>query len=446
VKLAVISCAALALAGAAAAPGQTNSGPGRYTLDDCIRIGLRTGGTAALARYDQAIAAAGVAQARAGVMPQVSMQGAYRRPDEVVNLQVGPFEIVTAAEDSYSAGVHISQALYPGAASRAGLRAAKHGATAADWGRADAEQRLIRDISIGFHDVLAAEVALDVRKESVVQAGLLLRETRGKFEQGTASEFDALRAKVDFSNESRSLMRAKNACEAARAGFARMLNLDGGAFELDGALEVGPAAETELDAMQRWAVANRPAMRAAEAALAAARDDLAATRASRMPGLAATLDYNWGQEMTPVGLGADYAWHWTAGLAAQWNFWDGGMTSAGIRRKLLEVEKARVELEELAKTTALEVRLTHLEMRNARDSLAGRDDDVKLAEKSLSIAESRYRTGSATYLDFAAANLALGTARLMRCQATRDCLAAEARLRYACGVGRGPLPGEGKRP
>jgi len=421
----VALCAMTCLAGA-----ETNA-VAVYTLDDCIRIGLRTSGAAALARFDQAIAGTLVGQARSQVMPQVSMNGSYTRIDEVDEVNFGIVRFATASENNTSAGMDVTQVIYPAGGTRSSIRAARYSKQAADWLRADAEQRIVRDIRSAFYDVLAARAALEVREESVLQVGLVMRQTRSRYRRGSASEFDKLRAEVDFANESRELIKARNQCEMAMVGLGRMLNLDGEKFDLDGKL-AADQAELDVDDLLRSAGA-RPSVQAMSATVRAIEKDFAAARLGRFPSLVAVMNYDWGNRFSIETLENEYEWHWAAGVAAEWSFWDGGRTAHLVRQKALELEKAKVELAELVKLARMEVQLAVLEMRNAEDTLEGREDEVKLAEKALEIANKSYDAGAASYLEFMDANLALSSARLAHVQALREHAGAMAGLKYACG-------------
>lgn len=402
------------------------------TLEDCVGVALRTGGAAALARYDQAIAGTLVGQAAAGLRPRVSVNGSYTRLDRVDDLDLGPARIATADENNASAGAHFSQVLCPGGGVHAALAAAKLGKRAADWTRADAEQRVIRDVRLAFYDVLAARSALKVQQEAVLQLGLAMRQTRIRFAEGTASEFDKLRSELDFANASRDLLRAKNDADTSMVALGRLLNMDLAAFDVTGELPLETVTADKAK-LQARAARERPTVLAMASAIEAAHKDLAAARGSRLPSLVALLNYDWGNRFSAAELENEFEWHWTAGLGMEWNLWDGGRTAQLLRQKMLELEKARVEYAELAKTARMEVSLAWLEMGNAVQALEGRREEAELAAKALEIARTSYEAGVATYLDFVEANVAAAAARLGIVQALRRHAAATARLKYACG-------------
>jgi len=424
--LAAISCCVSVL-------GDEEQETPAYTLDDCIRIGSRNSGTVVGARFDEAIAGSLLMQARSQVMPRLSMGGSYNRLDEAQEIDLGVTSVAMADINSANVQAQVSQVIYPNGLTRGSIRAARKSKVSATWSRIDVMARIKRDIRIGFYDVLLAEETLKVAQESVIQVGLKMRNEQARYREGAASEFDALRSRVQYDNEVRAMMRARNARDVALLNFKRLLNLDGEDFELEGSLVYEPV-ELDLEELQRRTEVRRPSVRALESAVQARRHEAASARASRLPGLVANLGYTWGNTSSFGAIGGeDWEWHWSAGLAMDWNFWDGGLTSHTVRQKTLEMEKMRAEMTEYRKRARLEVELGYLQMEDAVDLIESRSDDVVVAQRSLELARVRQETGGATYLDFSESNVALRSAQLAYLQAVHGHLSAVANMKYASG-------------
>ena len=105
-----------------------------------------------------------------------------------------------------------------------------------------------------------------------------------------------------------------------------------------------------------------------------------------------------------------------------------------VREKKLELEKANDALVDLNRLTDLEVKQAHLDMIAAKESIAGTDKGISLAESTMELARSRYEQGLVTHLEYTASSLALSRARFMRLQALCNHMNAVARLQYACGL------------
>ena len=425
------ACGFLLVVAAVAAPS-----PGEdvrtYTLEECIDIGLRSSGNLVRARFDEAIAAAVVSQVRARYLPHFSVSGSYARTDEAQDLALGPFEMPLGTRDRASVQAEISQPLMPAAPARAALQGAKRMRDAAYWGVVDGRGRIMRDVRRGFYDILLVREQLHVVEQSVIQLGLTLRQTEKRYDRGAAPKFEVLQAKVRYDNEVREMMTHRNALDTAVVRFKRLLNLDEAEFEIDGELLFEPV-DTNLEELLGRAGGDRPAVRALEENVFALRHDLQAAQGSRLPAVSSSFAWGWGNSSSLMPVGDAFDWYWNAGISLRWDFWDGGLTSGRVRQKTLEWERARVELAETQKTTRLEIQLAHIRMRNAREWIESRAEDVGLAEEALEIAKTRYEVGAGTFLDFSEANVAVTSARLGYIQAVHEHATAVAELKYASG-------------
>jgi outer membrane protein TolC len=406
----------------------------KYTLEECIEIGLEQSAAAANARRDQEISAAAVVQARSQALPHLSLRGAYNRLDELQEIPLdeeSPVELGTL--DNYSADITISQLLYSGGKVGAALRAAKTTRSFADWSRADTESILIKDIRVGFYDILQARAAAEVVEKSVSQLESLLAQTEERYRNGTVSEFDVITARVRLANEQPTLIQARNRYEVGTEVFKGLLNLDTASFEIEGELVCEPV-NADLQDLIESALLNRPALRVLEAVGQLRKEDLAAAKSGRYPSLAAMFTYNGANSYQFVSFDNNWEWHWNAGLVLQWDLWDGGLTAGTVREKKLELAKSRTDLEEMNKAVRLEVQTAFLDMKHALEAVEAGRGNVELAEKALAIARTRHEQGMATYLEFTDSNLALSRAGLAYSQSLRDHANAVARLKYACGL------------
>jgi len=411
---------------------QADEGRSQYSLDDCIRIGLAESAAAANAMRDREIADTRITQARSEAVPGVALSAGYTRLDEVEEIDFGDESVEMGSLNNYEVTAELNQLLYSGGRVGAALRAAGQSREYADWQQADIESALVRDIRVGFYNILFARAAVGVREESVAQLTALLEQTEDKFKRGTASEFDVITSRVELANEKPKLIRAVNVYDLALEAFRKLIHLDEDDAEFTGELVFEPL-EAELDALVGEALSSRPTLRRAEVLVCLREEDLTAARSGALPDLRAYFLYTGANSYRFVSFDDDWQWHWNAGVVCSWPLWDGGLTVGKVREKRLQVEKSRTDLDELVRAVRLEVRQAFLDMEYAEQAVETSRDNVELAEKALSIAGVRYEAGLATRLEVADANLALNSARLNWHLALRDHMAALASLEYACG-------------
>ncbi len=409
--------------------GTAMAEPPAYTLDDCLRFGLERAVPVINAERDRQIAEATMKKARAQGLPQIDLVGNFTRNDGTTM----PFITGAIKRNSYSGSVVASQTLYNGGKVFSAIRAAQayRGLTA--QAKAQQEAALIRTIHTAFNGILLAQANVAVQDASVKQLADFAKETRQKYDVGAASEFDWMTTQVRLANEKPKLVEARNVLAVAKERFRNLIVLDPEDFILNGHLEYQPFAPN-FTTLQSGAVSTRPDLLVQEKTIALRREDLKNSWSSYKPKVTADAIYS--QENPDRYNSTQDQWqdHWEAGITAKWTLFDGGSRRGEVLTKGLELAKEEANREELLRTVSTDVKSAWLDMLAARETITGTAENVKLAEKALEIAKTRYDAGLATYLEFTDSNLSLNTARLNYFQSLEKHLNAVVNLKYAAGI------------
>jgi outer membrane protein TolC len=402
-----------------------------FTLDECVEIGLEKAASALNARREELISGRRIEQVRAQILPQVKASGSYARMGEAPAFEFDGDRFETGREDVFAAGVEVSQLLYSGGSVGSALEAARLYREVAAAGVRQVENELVRDISVGFNAILLANEQVKVREASLAQLEDLLAQAQARYDQQTASEFDVLTARVRVANERPAVIEARKQAELARVTFRDLVQLGVSDFALDGKLAL-EASERSMAEWQALGLERRPELVELRNVIGMWQADVRAEQGGGLPQVRAFAGYR--GDNPPPGTGEDeWDWSWNAGVAVEWSVFDGLLRRNRVAEKRLEMEKAIETLADVERRIAVEIQAHYLDLRQAEETVAAGAETVELAEKGLEIAETRYRNGLATYLDFTDANLALSTARLTRLQALHDHMNALARLRAASG-------------
>jgi outer membrane protein TolC len=407
--------------------------PPVYTLEDCLRIGRERAVITANARRNLTAAGAGITQARSQAFPKLELKAGYTRIDEVAPIEFQGTSFSIAREENANAGAELSQLLYNGGQVSAALRAAKAFRRFSELAVRQAETALDRDIYTGFYDILRARAAVGVEQETVEQWRRFVEQAESRFRQQTVSEFDVLSARVRLANATPGLIAARNRLTLARESFRNTVHLDEGEFDLAGELHESPAAPV-FETLLAIAITNRPELRMQEQTVRLRREDLNSEKSRYQPTLRAFGNYMGSSASQYNPAQEDWEWHWTAGLTAEWNLFDGGDRYGAVLEKRMAYESAQATLDDYGRQVALEIRQACVDVADAKEAVAVARDNVGLAERALGIARTRYDQGVSTALEFTDSNLALSTARLTLVGALHRELTALARARYAAGL------------
>lgn len=403
-----------------------------FTLEECVEIGLERSGRLKNAFRDREIGNASVGEARSRLYPGVSVNASYLRTDELDKAEFGDQMIEMGALDQYSVSFLARQLLYSGGSVSAGLRAARDYSEMMDYEYARERAELIRDIHAGFADLLLLESVVEVHKQSVEQLRAMEKQADALFKNERASEFDVLNARVQVANALPDLISAENDFALAKASFRNLINLEEDEFSVEGKLEYKPFKAT-LEEITEAALVSRPEIMALERMVSLRSADVRAEQGAYQPSLYLTGNYSAQDPPGAMASGSGWEWRWTAGLEAQWTILDGGLRRHSVVKKKVEREKAKENLSILLQAVELEARRAFLKVAHAAEAVAVSGENVELAERSLEIAEARYKTGLITRLEFTDVNLALMKARLNRLYALREHVHAVNEAEYAAG-------------
>lgn len=404
-----------------------------YTLRDCITTGLERAVPLANARRDQAVSDALVMQARSEAMPQLTLGAQYIRLDELQDISFGDTSFEFGVLDSYSGTVELNQLLYAGGRVGAALRAAETTKNLSVHALNSVKQKLVKDISVLFYDLLLAREAVAVREDSIAYLESFRKDVEGKFKNGAVSEFDLLSAKVRLSNEKPLLIDAENNLAVLKEQFRVLVNMEDDRFEITGGLEHKPL-ELDLEDACRHAMLRSPRIARMENEVELLAENVNSAKSKYRPELRAVGQYNAANAYSFVEYEDPPEMHWNASLVLKWTLADGGMRRGEVAQRELEHENAVENNAELKRLIKLEIRQAYLKMKHASEAVEATAGNIELADRARKIALSRNDAGLGTSLEVSDANLSWNVAKLAHLEALCSHMKAVANLKYAAGI------------
>lgn len=396
------------------------------TLDEALSYALEHNYTIRAAKAAVEEQEGVVIEARAGRMPQAvaSAQG-YLNAKEVDSS-------MPSDTDYWAVSLEVSQALYTGNRLGASIAAsqASREAALADL-RATIANELL-DVRIGFLDVLLAREQILVQQDNVRLLEERLQQVHYRFEAGTVSNFDLLRAEVALANARPALIEARSALDIALAQLKLYIGLDATAPlpGVEGSLE---AVGYEVDEPQalRTALELRPELEALRQRIEASKQFVDVASAGRRPTVEAFGSYNAVEDASGQ---SDYRDGWRVGLRGSWAIFDGGQTKGQKLQALARQRQTELALAQTRTAVSVEVTQAIRTLREADELLEAARRSVEQATEGLRLAEARYQSGVATQLDVLDAQVALTEARTNVLQANYRNNTAVSRLRRATGT------------
>ena len=265
-----------------------------------------------------------------------------------------------------------------------------------------------------------------------------LKNVTDRFNAGTISSFERLRAEVALANAQVPLISARNAYRLAIEAMRQSLGFVTTTQEnlrkvpdFVGTLDYSPVnfdLQSALDAAR----ANRPELTRLNKLIDAREELVVTSRASRYPNLAAFA--GWQLRKGPTDTFGDSKDGFLVGIQSQWNVFDGNATSGRVSQARSLLDQARLILDEQTLAINVEVRRALSSLQEASELADASQKVVAQAEESLRLANARYGAGTATQLDVLQSQVDLTTARTNQIQAYYNYSVALARVRKAIGL------------
>ena len=293
-------------------------------------------------------------------------------------------------------------------------------------------QDLTLRVSQAYFYLLEAQRVLDVIADSIRITEEQLKIASDFFGQGLVNKNDVLTVEVQLADRRQEQIHVANLVRLAIATLNRLM-----ARALDSPLVLADVVEVtpwqvSCDDVVTLAMQKRPDLISLRHKIEAVQSEYRATRADLAPTIGA---YGSGYYSSEEGLGGQKSI--AAGVAMQWNLFDGGLTYKRLQRQEKEITQARDRYAEQSDEIELEVKKAYLKVLEASQRIPVAQQGVKLAEENLRVTRDLYGQGLVTSTDVLREDDRRSSARVTYYRALYEYHLAVMELTHAAG---GQLP------
>ena len=364
-------------------------------------------------------------------IPNVAANASYQFNDTAI-AQGFP-----ASDRAWQINLTASQVLYSAGGVRSVVRSSRLVREAALLDLKGVINEALLQVRTGFYAVLLAREQIKVQESNLELLQQQLKTATDRFEAGTVSSFEKLRAEVAVANAKVPLITANNnyrlAIESLRQvlgftsnqpetlrkvpEFVGTLDYTPVSFDLAGAFTTAQASRPELDRLARLAEAGE--------------EGITAARSAKYPSVSAFGGWTLRKGVTSDFGDSDNGW--LIGLQSQWNIFDGRATNGRVSQARSVLEQTKLTYTEARLAVEVEVRRAHSRWQEATELADASQKVVEQATEAVRLANARYGAGTSTQLDVLQAQVDLTTARINQIQAYYSYNVAVATLRKATG-------------
>ena len=340
-------------------------------------------------------------------------------------------------------GATLSQPLFLGGAGIAGIQIANSAKRAAEQNLEETKQNLIYNTTNAFYACLLAKQLVTVQAEALAQTKANLDNVTKKYNVGSASGFDKMRAQVELANLRPEFITAKNNYQSALTMLKTVLGLNRDAkIEVEGEFKYveDDFGNMALDELQKLAYEHRPLIKALADQKRITKKGITIARSNFLPKLFFSTDYSY------MLMRNDYKFRhpnaskgFTSAFSLQIPLFHGFQSAAQYQKSrfdykiILDTEKQAFD------GITAETEVAYNKFQEAKEKYLSAVQTVDLAKEALRLANIMYEEGLNTQLDILSSQLALTKAKLNYTNSLFEYQSARYQIRKVVGLLKGVL-------
>lgn len=406
------------------------------TLDDCITEALKNHPDVVRARGQVKRADGVLWQSFGAFLPNISAGGSVTQINSEPGVRVIQDQLyqTSGITKNYDLGLSAGLTVFDGGQNIFNYLGARADKSYYKYLSEQTEQNLILTVKTTYYSYLASERTKEIREEAVKRGEEQLKLAQSKFDVGSASKSDVLKAKVQYGNDKLSLLEAENAVSINRANLAYLIGIDVNSdIEFSRETPKRDYSGSENEAL-KFGLSNHPGLLSTESNLSAARYGVKSIWGRYAPSVSVRVSRGWSNEYW--GMVNDFSdddARWTISTSLNFTIFDNFSRKAAMASAKASLNDARVAYHYQRNSVANEIKKAYLDMNKAFEALKLADENESAATEDMALVQEKYNLGAATILELLDAQVSLITAQNSKIQAEFDLNLAIARLENAMG-------------
>jgi outer membrane protein TolC len=411
-----------------------------YTLNECIDKALGTNLSVVQARGSLRQANSDVLYSWGQYLPSVGwqMQGSYNhlKVSRVYDQNTKQFIDVGYSQDShsYSASLWSSFTLFDGFSRYHNLAGAKATRTEREYRLTQTQIQAAYDVKSAYFNLLNAQSTFEIRQKATERSHQLMKIAQTKYELGSASLSDVLKAKVSLSQAQLDSLSAENSVATGQAKLAYAIGENVNQEIVVSDVDVSKAEYT-FDQVAEMALRQNPSYLAAQKSLESASHGLSSARGAYLPQVSLGAGKSWdGPELGQLDEWWKKNYVVYANATLNFNLFNRFGTKRQTEYSKATLHTAEYAVSDTKRAVELEVREAYLNLQEAQKTRELADERLASAKEDYKLAQEKYTLGAATILDILDAEVSLKTAESDKIDSKYNYYLAVARLQQVMGI------------
>ncbi len=283
-----------------------------------------------------------------------------------------------------------------------------------------------------FYSIILLQKSLQVQDEQIEALTQHISITQKRVTAGSATNFDVLTTQVRVASSQNQRVEIQNSLQKQESVFRQLLNLSTNIpLMIRGSFQQA-ALSLDMDSLQQIALHQRAELKLAHDAEESAKLQKNASSRGNMPSLKLIAAYGFKNGYEPNIYLMRGNWMW--GAQAQIPLFDGGRVSHQEEEAQAAIESEQAHTQDAERQIRSDVEQSVADVQASWSKVQISDVQLQQALDAVTIARTRYETGSVTNLDLLDAETAESSARLMSLQALYRFVISKYELDRAVGA------------
>ena len=315
---------------------------------------------------------------------------------------------------------------------RRGYEAANADAASQDAAERAVLLSLVSDVATGYLQLLELDQERAIAERTLASRRATLDLARQRFARGVISELDVRQFEAQVAAPAVTIAQVERQTALTEHSLSVLLGQSPGMIERRGSLAAAVSALHVPDTLSASLLARRPDVQQAERAFAAATARIGATMASNLPTISVTGSYgSQGKDPSSLFSPGTTVYALSAGFSFPLSAFSRGADETAAARA--RADQARAAYENAALSALRDASDALVSVRTSRDQMAAQATQADALRHALELAELRYSSGIASYLDVLDAQRNLFAAELGLSQAQLQQLTSAVQLYKSLG-------------
>jgi outer membrane protein len=318
----------------------------------------------------------------------------------LTGLGSGP-EFVVRPDDQYTFVTSFTQPIFRGFELISQYKISDLGLNSAELSEKITRQDVILDAKNAYYSVLKTQKLVGVAEQRVVQIASQKDVAQNFYEVGMSPLNDLLQAQASLANARQSLIVAQNNLEIANSQFNIVLRRPvNSPVAIEDILDYKPLVH-DVDYYLSAARDSRLEIKVADLQVAIAEKEVTLAKKDYYPSINLTGQYMRTGDQYNVngGDGISDAAGWNVEATAQWDFWEWGRTSFGVKEKLSRLSQAQYSRSQILDNIELEVKTAFLRAQESEKNITTIEKAIEQAKENFRINQERFKEQVATTTD-----------------------------------------------